>query len=295
MSSPASPSPVARLGWDITKENVGLSSQGLVCGKLAPYTGDAAVPAGTTIRERLITTTLDLSAGDITIERSCVQPTRVGRGMPIITTTDLNTLEPARGPVEIRDSEIDGSRLTTEIAAMATAFSGIGDLSGNYIHDVGTGISMIGTGHKGNALVEGNYVTRLLAWGDSATDGNHSDGFTIRDFDIASDRTRQAIVRNNRFDCDSGNATGAVFIQTYAGPIGNVRLEGNLLEGGGYQLSLNQTNHRYSNMSAVNNRFSGTGWGPSAVQGGPGWQTWRDNHLLDLSAPGARGKSVVAA
>jgi hypothetical protein len=87
-----------------------------------------------------------------------------------------------------------------------------------------------------SALVERNYITKLRAWGDPAADGNHSDAFTVRDFKDAPGR--QLLVRNNRFDRNSGNDTDAFFIQTYSGDFANVTAEGNLLEGGGYQLVL---------------------------------------------------------
>lgn len=73
-------------------------------------------------------------------------------------------------------------------------------------------------------------MTDWRAWGDPATTGNHSDGFTVRDFPAGPGRL--LIVRNNRIDCDSGNDTGAFFVQTYGGNIDNVAASGNLLEGG---------------------------------------------------------------
>jgi hypothetical protein len=80
----------------------------------------------------------------------------------------------------------------------------------------------------------------------------------VRDFKDAPGR--QSLVRNNGFDCNSGNDTDAFFIQTYSGDIANLTAEGNLLEGGGYQLVLGAGfNHRYSNVRAINNRMSGHG------------------------------------
>lgn len=287
-----SPSPEPEFGWTITEDNVGLRSHGLRCGELAEYDGPSTVPAGARIRERRITQPIDLSAGRITIERSCIQPASVDPGMPVVTTTDLNQLHPARGPVLIRDSDFDGSLLDDATAAMATAFVGIANLRNNYIHHFGTGISFLSTGEEFDAVIEHNYVTNLVSWGDPTADGNHSDGFTIRDFDATTRPARTALVRNNRFNCDSGNDTGAVFLQTYAGRIENVTLEGNLLEGGGYQLGLNETNHPYLNVIAINNRFSGTGYGPAYVQGGAGWTAWADNYVFNPAMPQGRGEAV---
>lgn len=284
--------PTPTYGWDLVADNVGLRSMGLDCAALAAYSGPTVVPAGTTIREQRIATPLNVSAGAITIERSCIQPTVVDRGMPVIATTNFNTMRPAAGAVTVRDSDFDGGLLSKQDAAMVTAFVGIGTLTNNYFHHFGSGIALMETGDTHDTLVEHNLVTDLVAWGDGATDGNHSDAFTIRDFDASRHKNRQAIIRNNRFDCDSGNDTGALFIQTYSGRIDNVTVEGNLLEGGGYQLGLNEANNPYSTMHASNNRFTGTGYGPAYVQGGSGWTSWTDNHLYDASQPGARGSEV---
>ena len=291
------PSPVPsvgapRNGWDLVPENVGLRTKGLACEQLAPYTGPTIVAAGTTIIEQRITTPLNLSAGSITIERSCIQPTTVDRGMPVIATTNYNTMKPAAGEVVVRDSDFDGSLLQTRDSAMVAAFVGIGNLTNNYIHHFGSGIALMDTGDKYDALVEHNLVTNLVAWGDGATEGNHSDAFTIRDFDASRHRERKAVVRNNRFDCNSGNDTGALFIQTYSGRIDNVTVEGNLLESGGYQLGLNQANNAYRNMHSLNNRFTGTGYGPAYVQGGSGWDSWEDNYIFDPNQESGRGAVV---
>ncbi|AXE38685.1 hypothetical protein JS278_01521 [Acidipropionibacterium virtanenii] len=298
--SPAPSSPAASSGgraptegWTITAANVGLRRLGLRCDGLPAYRGPTKVPAGTTISGRLISTGLDLSAGRITIERSCVRPTTAAPGMPILGTTDYDRMRPPPAKVIIRDTDIDGSRLDTGSAARATGFIGVADLERNYIHRFGSGIAVMNAGSGLDSLVEHNYVTGLVAVGDPAKDGTHSDAFTVRDFDIAKKPGRTLIVRHNRFDCDSGADTGALFIQTYAGSIGNVLVEGNLLEGGGYQLGLNQANHPYSNVRAVNNRFSGTGWGPAYVQGGAGWTRWEGNHLHGAGGVGVQGAAVA--
>lgn len=291
-STQPSSTAVPQFGWDLTSENVGLRSKGLTCEELPEYAGPTDVPSGTSIREKRITKPVNVSAGGILIERSCIQPTEVERGMPVVATTNYNNMEPAAGMVIIHDSEFDGSLLSEHDSAMATAFIGVGELTNNFIHHFGSGIALMITGPEHDALVELNYVTELTAWGDSTTDGNHSDAFTVRDFAASSDGSRKATIRNNRFDCDSGNDTGALFVQTYAGPIDNLTIEGNLMEGGGYQLGLNETNHPYSDVRAVNNRFSGTGFGTSYVEGGSGWDVWEENYLFEPDQPNSRGAPV---
>lgn len=292
--TPSRPGPLAGLGWTVNEGNVGLRALGLSCDELPRYTGPRVVPAGTVISGKRMDHGLDLSAGEIVIEGSCVRPIDSAPGMPIVGTTDYNRMLVAAGKITIRDSEIDGSLLDQKMAAQATGFIGVADLLRNYIHGVGSGIAIMNAGTERAVLVEHNYVTGLVAWGDPAVDGTHSDAFTVRDFDASVTPDRSLVVRNNRFDSDSGADTGAFFVQTYAGPIDNLVAEGNFLEGGGYQLGLNQTNYPYSNVRAVNNRFTGTGWGPAYVQGGPGWTQWEDNHFYDPTGSDAAGDIVAA-
>lgn len=222
-----------------------------------------------------------------------MQPTSAWQGQPLISTTDNNTGATTPSTVTIRDSEIDGSKLNAYDAAMTTGFIGIANLQRNYIHDVGSGIGLMNTGKSLNSIVEGNYIRGLRAYGDGATTGNHSDAFTVRDFDARTTPGRTLVVRNNRFNCDSANATGAFFVQTYSGHIYNTTLQNNLLEGGGYQLGLESGfGNTYSNLSASNNRFTGTGWGAAYVQGGPGWTNWSENYLNDTTAPNNIGTPV---
>jgi len=211
--------------------------------------------------------------------------------MPFVSTKNPNTMAITQTPVTIRDSEFDGSLLDHKIASLAAGFHGVANLQNNYFHDIGSGIAYMGTGEKLSAVAEGNYVTKMLAWGDPATTGNHSDAFTVRDFENAPGRT--LVIRNNRFDCNSGSDTGAFFIQTWAGNIFNMTAEGNLLEGNGYQLILEEKDgNTYGNMRAINNRMSGTGYGAGYVDKGPGWAQQRDNFINDPSKPDNKGKPV---
>lgn len=284
-------------GWQLTSANTGLTAVGLSCGSLPLYTGPEEVPSGTTISQKRITGGLMLSAGNITIDRVCFQPTSAGIGYPLVTTTntnicDGNGCQSALGKVTISNSEFDGSLLGAQEAAFTTAFIGIADLVNNYIHGFGSGIGLMNTGSSISAVVEGNYVTQLKAFGDPGGSGNHSDGFTIRDFDASSSPTRTAVVRNNRFDCSSGNDTGALFLQTYAGRIDNVTISGNLLEGSGYQLGLNLLNSPYSNLVATNNRLTNTGYGAAYVQGGVGWAQWSQNYVNAVGQPNNQGAVI---
>lgn len=285
------------MGWQLTSQNTGLAPHGLSCDSLPLYTGSTKPVAGTTISQKRIQSGLDLSDGNITIEKSCIRPPSAGLGLPILTTTDYNDCNPdcavAPNPITIRDSEIDGSLLSAQQSAYATAFIGVGSFYRNYIHGLGSGIAIMNAGLSASVTVEGNFVTGLTSYGDPGTTGNHSDAFTIRDFITTSNPNRRAIIKNNRFDCNSGNDTGAIFIQqTWNDNIDHVSIEGNLLEGGGYQLQL-EGNTYGTHMSAVNNRFSGTGYGSAAMGGsGPGWGTWANNYINNPSAANNQGSVV---
>lgn len=222
--------------------------------------------------------------------------------MPVVTTTDFNNcsddgcqITPAR--VTIRDSEIDGSSIASENIAYSCAFSGVGTLARNYVHDVGSGICFFGTGLTLDAVADGNYVRGLRAFGDAATSGSHNESFTIRDFDTRTNPGRRMRIENNRLECKSGNDSGALFIQTYAGDIDQVLIRGNLFEDGGYQLVMEAGfgNVYGRNMSAINNRFNGTGYGPGYVDGkGLSYRfgTWQENYIDDPAQPDHKGRLV---
>lgn len=288
-------------GWELNETNTGLAAIGLTCDELPIYTGSDKPKAGTTIIEKRIETVLDLSDGGVTIERSCIRPTNISRGLPLVTTTDVNRCNDDGCPttskmVTLRDCEIDGSRADNYTVAYSLGFGGIGTIERCNIHDVGSGIGIVNTGNHLGAIVVGNYVHRLRAWG-STIEGSHNDGLTIRDFQTEANPDRQATVLNNRVDASSGNDTGALFIQPNGGHIDNVLVQGNLLEGNGYQLGLERGNeYKYGRfMRALDNRFSGTDYGPGYVDSkglGYGWQEWRDNYIADDRLEGHRGLPV---
>lgn len=280
------------VGWTITAANVGLTSLGINGASLPLYTGPDKPASGTTISNVRINGGLDLSAGNITVQRCLFQPTSAGQGMPLVTTTDYNTFIDVPTPVTIRDCDFDGTLLTTFSAAWCTGFMGVANMINNYIHHFGSGIGMLGTGLLHDALIEHNYVTDLVSYGDPATTGNHCDAYTIRDFPNRTVPTRQLIVRNNRFDCNTANGTGAFFVQAYADEIDNMTAQGNLLEGSGYQLILEWHNNGYSNVKAINNRMTGTGFGAGYVTGGPGWTVQQENYLYNAGNQDGKGAPV---
>jgi hypothetical protein len=283
-------------GWKLTEQNTGLANQGIDKGSLLAYTGPSKPSAGTTISNVKIDRPLDLSAGGITIEKCWIRPLPANftKGQYIIVTYDNNKNQaPAPTPVTVKDCDIDGTAIDAETICGALGFSGSGTVQRCNIYGMGSGIGIWHTSASQSALIEGNYIHGLRAWGDPKTTGSHNDGFTIRDFIGPA-----VVVRNNRIDCSSGNDTGAFFIQPYSGPVDNLLAQGNLLEGNNYQMQLGQMNYDYGkNMRAVDNRFSGTGFGPSYVKRGSlayGWAEWSDNYLNDPLKTGNKGAVVNA-
>jgi hypothetical protein len=272
-------------GWMVDETNVGLVPLGLDCSQLPVYSGPYEVPSGTVISSQRFTSNVSLYQGNIIIERSCFQPTSAGGGLPFAGTTNYSgSFEPGQGRVIIRDCEFDGSLLPGGLAATVSAFSGIADLQRNYVHDVGGGFHFLNTGTQLDALVEHNYITQMVASPGSV--------FAMQDFTDFDRADRVAIIRNNRFDLDLSGGTAAVLIQGWAGRIANVTVEGNRLQGTGYNLVLEQSNHGYSNVSSINNRFTATGWGATYFTGAQGWIAWQDNYLYDSALPDRKGAVV---
>lgn len=288
--------PTTLKGWEVTAANTGLAAHGMSCSQNLPeYTGPSRVPAGTVISGMKVTKPLILAQGGVIIEKSCLQPTYSDQ--TIVQTWDPNAdcsgsdgCPPPAGLSIIRDSEFDGSKLTLSDRIYTTAFKGIATLQRNYVHNVGSGIGIIAAGKQLDLLVEQNYVVGLVSFGTGET---HTDAFTIRDLDGSQKPDRVGIVRNNRFDCDGGDESGALFLQAW-GRINNVTVEGNLMEGGGYQLTLEtKDNGTYGNIKAFDNRFSGTGWGAVNTQSGhAGWAAWQNNYYNNPSAPNNQGAVV---
>lgn len=304
LASAASAQPPLLRGWQLTPTNTGLAAIGQhTCDSLPRYTGNARLAPGTRLSDLRFESPLDLSAGDIVIERSCFRPVSISEGTAVLTTTDYSrcvddACPPAKGRVEIRDSEISGALIAQKRISRSCAFLGVGILERNYIHDTGSGICFYNAGPQYDAVADGNYVHRLRSYG-SGGNASHNSAATVRDFSTAANPLRRMSIRNNRLDIRSGNDTGSLFFQT-AADIDQVRIEGNLFEGNGYQLILeSRWGNRYGRaLAVVDNRFSVTGYGYGYVYDegarlGYGWSEWRDNYRNDPARPDHRGAALA--
>lgn len=294
--------PQTLMGWQLNENNIGLKPVGLDCSSLPEYSGpidrESFKPVyGAVISNKKITRPLDLTNGNITIERSCIIPRNVGYHNNFLITSTVcsgnDCWAAEKGEVVIKDSEISGAAMTAQSISKSCAFHGVGTLQRNYIHDMGSGICFLETGTKYNALAEQNYVTKLRAYGNPTTSGSHNEAATIRDFVRSNDRTVKFI--NNRLDSSGAgnNETGSMFIQPWLGSIYNGILQGNHFIGGGYNLYIeNHSGNTYGDMQAINNRFTSTGYGPSAVASGPGWKVFQDNYRYDATKVDGKGIAV---
>lgn len=276
-------------GWELTTSNVGLAPHGLSCNSLPVYTGPLKPQAGARISNVRITGNIDLSNGDIIIEKSCIKPTS-GNDRAVVSNDVCGSNEcvvTSPASVTIRDSEINASELPASSIARSCAFRGVGTLQRNYMHGMGTGICFFGTGFVHDAIAERNYITGLRSFGDS-----HNEAATIRDFRKNQNNTRWARFIANRMDASSGNVTAGLFVQPTWVDIHNVLVQDNYIEGEGFNLYIENKGGVYGNLQAINNRFRSTGWGPSTVSSGVGWATWRDNFRYDASKPDAKGAVV---
>lgn len=281
-------------GWDLTPANVGLAGVGLVGASLPAYSGPATIPSGTTITEQRFTYPVNVSAGDITIERCFFQPTTI-LGEAICQGTY------PQGDITIGDCEIDGSLIPAAVREGAYGFQGGANLYRNYVHDVGIGIAMMSSTNTRdfgeiplNIVIENNYVHELFHY----SDGHHEAG-TVRDFVKNAANTRTMVWRGNYLDTDSPWASAGLFLQPTAEDYHNVWLENNVFAGNGWNLSLSDNSGlglAYSNFHATNNRFREgliEWYGPTALEGGPGWTTWENNRMYDANQPDAAGTLVA--
>ncbi len=272
------------MGWELNRKNTGLKGSYKGLKELDLKGGDSGlgrmngntlfVNTGKTIKNRIITCPLNLEAGGIKIMNCLIQPTEVGRGMPLIISEDST----------IEDSEIDGSRIPRAIIVMSIAFAGSGKIIRCDVHHAATGIS-INNSSQTVSVAEGNYIHDLIYVKPA-----HVDGITTR---ISSGAG--TIIRNNRIVVDTKICTGSLFIQTTFGRIDNLLIEGNLLEGHGYNLAMDKSRFDYGkNIKIRNNRFKPYkgGLGAVSIQAGISIADGSENYFYEPSSKNCKGKAI---
>ncbi len=205
----------------------------------------------------------------VIFDKCLVQPTSCGLGSPIVQAVNTNTT--------FRDCEFDFDGIPIEQVNLSIGIVVVnGIIERCNVYGSSTGISIHNTSNTMVSIAEGNFVHDLRYYEPPA----HIDGITIR-----KSWGMGTIIRNNRIITDSPDGTtGACFLKPLEGFINNVLIQGNLFEGYGTNLWLENSNSHYgSNMVAIDNRFNayqGQGW-YTFVDGGPGWYQWSENYIDD--------------
>ncbi|TAH32460.1 hypothetical protein EYC58_03095 [Candidatus Saccharibacteria bacterium] len=280
-------------GWAYTRAEAqarsGIARLGLTINDMTPYTGSEFIPAGSTLTRRLFTSPVNLRAGGITITESLFRPTVAG-GWNIIMSTNWDTWTAPAVKNIIQDCEITGEALSVQNRSQLLGVDGLADVIGCDIHDVGSGIGIRASSPTTYATyITSNVVRDLTSYGDPAGSGNHSDGFTIREYVAGSGR--HVYVRRNWFDCETANASGAMFLQAQDN-IRQITFEYNLFDGGGWNFTLGDYGSTtYDDIFVNDNRFNPTGFG-AAVRSGVAPDQWTNNYRLGASAPNYAGAVV---
>lgn len=274
-------------GWDLDETTTGIGSTGISLPLYIPpddeiESGTWYVPAGSKITgKRIKTGGVVLDAGGITFRQCLFRPTSIGRGMPLLHGSGPETNL-------IMDCEIDGSLIDptvhTGLGTSIAISAGNIRVEGCNIHHFGSGVAFHGSDP---VVLRACYIHHLVDTEYNPGDWSHTDGFTIRGFSGP-----EAVIQNNRIDAHNAHCTGAVFLQaTWDDSFyDNIRFEGNLLEGNGYNLMIERSNGAYGvNIRAVNNRFNVQGYGVGYVDHGPGWAEWRRNFRNNPHRKGNRG------
>jgi Right handed beta helix region len=110
------------------------------------------------------------------------------------------------------------------LGAGGQCIAGQGTFIGNNIHDCADGIDVRGD----NTVIEDNYIHAMRG-----TSGSHFDGIQA-DGGFSNLSVKHNTVVNEQ------NQTSAIMLDNYRGPINNVRIQNNLLIGGGYTVYINE-------------------------------------------------------
>ncbi|WP_247443973.1 Ig-like domain-containing protein [Bradyrhizobium sp. 197] len=188
----------------------------------------------------------------------------------VISGLDITGMVVINAPnVTLKDCKISGDGWTVvrvasgitgaviencDINGMGTGGQGItgqGTFLNNNIHGCGDGIGVGGD----NTVIQNNYIHDMQGTSDSHFDGIQADGdlsnLTISHNTVINEHTQ----------------TGAIMLDNYWGPIDNVKIDNNLLVGGGYTTYLNEVANgqpgggAVTNVSYTNNHIGGGYWG----------------------------------
>jgi Ca2+-binding RTX toxin-like protein len=235
-----------------------------------PDSTNTGVPDGVTL----------LASGSISIDK----PGVVIKGLDIkgtvyinadnVTLEDCKVTTPAFYAVKVSDGVTGAIVQDCEINGVGTGNDGSIGIGGqgtflrNDIYNVENGMAIQGD----NSLIKDNYIHDLKASGSPHYDGIQIDG-----------NVNNATLSHNTIINDYGQ-TAAVMISNYFGDTTNIKVDDNLLVGGGYTVYSDGhfTGGTISGVSFTNNHLGQGQWGYSSiVNNTPVWQNnATDGHTL---------------
>lgn len=148
----------------------------------------------------------------------------------------------------IQDCEINGVGTGND---GSHGIYGQGTFLRNNIYNVENGITL----NNGNSVIQGNYIHDLKASGDPHYDGIQIDG------------GQSGVVIEGNTIINQNGQTAAIMIDNYFGPISNIKVNGNVLQGGGYTLYSDGQfkGGTISGVSVTNNKFKKGYWGYASI------------------------------
>jgi hypothetical protein len=173
-----------------------------------------------------------------------------------VTLKNCRVKSPAYAVVKVKDGFF-ATIQDCEINGVGTGNDGSHGIYGqgtflrNNIYNVENGITLNG----GETIIQGNYIHDLKASGSPHYDGIQMDG----------GQSNVSITRNTIIN--PHDQTAAIMVDNYFGPISNIKVDGNLLQGGGYTVYSDGqfSGGAISGVSFTNNKFGKGRWGYASI------------------------------
>lgn len=198
---------------------------------LRPHQGNLTVTIpGTVVSGLNIQGIVYINAPNVTLKDSRIT----------VTSYAVVKIADVRG-VTVQNCTIDGVGTNND---GSNGIQGTGTFLRNNIFNVENGITVDGSG---STLIQDNFIHDLLASGSPHYDGIQIDG------GIADVEIRHNTIINFHIQ------TSAIMIDNYYGPISNIKVDNNVLAGGGYTIYVDGhfNKHPISDVSITNNHIAG--------------------------------------
>lgn len=283
-------------GWQLTPSNTGLPGVSIDKTTLPTWSG-GAIPANTTVNNMHFPVgTFDAQAGNITVNRCWIE----GNDR-VVQHDPTGSLVVLAGPVIIQDCDIQGH--ITDISGSETypfsMLDGAPKVTLTRCLCYGWGEGVYG---DSAFLVDQCYWYQYVSYGTDLT-GNHVDGMTRRGGGQVAGAAGNFTIKNSYIDTSvappSGDITGDIFLQNFAGPLGNMTLDGCYFNNANLEVIFDDSRGGGANTGnlIVNNCRFATGGTQYGYNGGNvGWTTWTNNYENNPSAPpNNQGAAITSA